>query len=392
MRATLGSLPGTQDESVGSMQTYGDFVFRGVNCVDVDSSKSVTVSPGDADPPRCWPNTFNLMFSAPVPRETLAAIQWHPLPKPKDELDALWRDYPQWFLRDRNSADDASGSDAYPLTFVLDPMRAFTLSVPAGVKDKFGRTLTKPSSVNTLSGHRVPFLDAPPVQAVLESGQPTIVPLRFTNLELFSFGYRLMHAAQLAAGSPLDAQRTDDLLKRPDLAAVEDHIVRGNLGVRDLLGGHSGVVWGDLKWRGKYASKYNRSPSMRPFVGQVTPWQVLAKVGHYNTQIWISRLDNGKPVADAQVKLLLGHKGNLDPLTTLGAMVTTDAAGMAQLPGTVALPKTWFNNPWGDHADFYVSVTRDDDMALLPLVVSASGVMPTPMAATAPPPPAMAMY
>ena len=31
-------------------------------------------------------------------------------------------------------------------------------------------------------------------------------------------------------------------------------------------------------------------------------------------------------------------------------------------------------------------------IALLPLVVSASGVIPTPMAAIAPPPPAIAMY
>ncbi|HET8941852.1 MAG TPA: MG2 domain-containing protein [Rudaea sp.] len=365
LRSVLGSLAGTQDEVVGSMQTYGDFVFRGVSCIDTDSN-AVTVTPGEADPPRCWPNSYSLQFSAPVPRATLAAIQWNPLPKPKDELAALWRDYPQWFLRDRDNANDARGSDGYPLTFVLDPMRAFTLNVPAGLKDIFGRTLAKPASVNILSWHRVPFLDTPPVQAVLESNQPTIVPLRFTNLEQFSFGYRIMHAPQLEAGSAIDATQTENLLLRPDLDATEDRIVRGNLGVRHLLGGHSGVVWGDMTWLGRYQRKY-RSPSSQPFMGQVTPWQVLAKVGHYNTQVWINRLDNGNPVAGAQVKLLLGHKGSLDPLKSLGTMATTDAAGMAQLPGTVTLPKTWFDNPWKNPANFYVGVTRDGDMALLPL-------------------------
>ncbi len=355
LRSPLGPLAGTQNEALDELATYGDFAFAGVGCNGGD----IAVKPGDANPPRCTPGDIDLLFSAPVPRATLAALRWDPLPLPEDRLAAIWRDYPQWFLRERNDPRDATRRDRYPLSFVPEPMREYTVTVPAGVEDRFGRRLAEAASVTFRTGHRKPFLDPPPREAVLEAGQSTIVPLRFTNLGRFTFSYRRLSADNLTTASRPPEARTEDLLARPDLAGAEDEIVRGGLGIRDLLDGHSGVVWGALDWEPASYGKY-------PFMGQVTPWQVLAKIGHYGTLVRISRLDTGEPVSGAQVKLLHGHNQDLDRLTPAGDAATTDVAGLAVLPGTAELPASWFR-PSKDDSNFYVAVSRGDDMALLPL-------------------------
>ncbi len=398
MRSPLGALPGNQDEDVDGLTTYGAFTLRGIACND-----NIRVLVGEANPTPCEPASVSLLFSVPVPRATLAAIKWQPLPLPKDKLAIAWRDYPEWFLRDRNYAYDADGDDAYPLYFVLKPMSGWTITVPAGVKDRFGRKLPKPVTLTFLTGHRAPFLDPPPGEAVLETDQKTIVPLRFTNLDSFNFNWQRLSpndlfpgidphakaapAASSSAGAgahfapwrgntpgpfsetqPADQAVTGEnansgsinLLQRPDLAAPVDTIVKGKLGIRAVLGGKPGVVWGTLDWspNGPY----------RPyrFMGEVTPWQVLAKVGHYDTLVWINRWDSGKPVAGAKVKLLLGHDGNLDPLSPIGKTVSTDESGLAQLPGTVAFPASWFTR-WNSLSNFYIGTARNDELALLPL-------------------------
>lgn len=360
MRSPLGALPGDQDADVGAMSTYGAFTLRGVGCND-----DTVVTVGEADPPRCEPSSLRLLFSSPVPRATLAAIRWQPLPVPEGKLMAAWRDYPEWYLRRYRGQPDANRPNAYPLTFAFAPMRAWSFTVPAGVQDSFGRKLARPITMTVRTGHRAPFVDPPPGEAVLETGQKTIVPLAFTNLERFTFDWRRLGPDELFAGPRTAASAgakagSVDLLQRPDLAAVEDKLVKGNLGIRELLDGAAGVVWGTLDW-----SPHGPYEPYR-FMGEVTPWQVLAKVGHYDTLVWINRWDSGQPVAGAQVKLLHGHDGNLDPLAPIGKPVLSDASGLAQLPGTAVLPKSWFRR-WDDHSNFYAAVAKHADLALLPL-------------------------
>ncbi len=368
MRSPLGPLSGEQSDALEQLTTYGPFRLTGVSCRDGDSfaffKAGDSIDAAGKDGSRCNPDSVSLQFSTPVPRATLAATGWKPMPMPQAKLAAAWRDYPQWFLRERNQPDAPAGD--YPLTFVLDAMHAYTVTVPAGVKDRFGRTLTAPASVSFRTGHRSPFLDTPPRESVLETDQPTIIPLRFTNLAQFSFDYRVLHARELEGAAKPGPSQSVDLLKRPDLAAPEDTIVRGKLGLRGMLDGRPGVAWGTLEWLGQHRHWRERYLSSQPFMGQVTPWQVLAKVGHYDTLVWINRWDDGKPVAGAAVKLLLGHKGELDPLHTVGRATTTNAEGLAKLPGTVAMPKAWYQR-WETHADFYLGATHGDDLALLPL-------------------------
>ncbi|TAL85467.1 MAG: hypothetical protein EPN74_08285 [Rhodanobacter sp.] len=362
MRSPLGSLPSDQTDLGGDTRitTYGAFAFDGIGCRD-SGDHAQTQAPGDAVGSRCRPNSINLLFSSPVPRATLAAIRWQPLPRPRDRLVAIWRDYPQWFLREPRSPTDAESPDSFPLTFKLDPMRDYAVTVPAGVKDRFGRTLAKPVTLTFQTGHRVPFINLPPSEAVLEAGQATIAPLSFTNLDSLEFSYRRLFAGDLAAGKSPAPEQDADLLKRPDLAVAPDRLVRGRLGVRKLLDGRSGVLWGTLDW------SPNHPWQPYSFMGEVTPYQVLAKVGHFDTLVWVSSLSTGAPVAGMRVGMYVGQDNELDPLTLVaGKPVSTDANGVAVLPGAATLPTSWFES-WKTHKHFYIGATRNDTLALLPL-------------------------
>ncbi|MEO8803361.1 MAG: alpha-2-macroglobulin family protein [Rudaea sp.] len=388
LTSPLGPLPGTGGDA-DTMHTYGDFTFHGIGC-----SPNITVAPGEKPRQRCIPHAISLLFSAPVPRATLAASIWQPAPP--THLRERWKNYPEWFLRNRNYSRDANSPDAYPLTFALNPVSGYRIEIPAGVKDVFGRTLVKTSSVDLLTAHRTPFLDMPPFPAVLEADEPTFVPFRFTNLNRFSFDYQRLFADDLQPGKlpnvvappvsldllmqagaqaatdhdvPESSGLRDllltsiDRLKSAAIQLAPDRNVRESLGLRDLLGHRSGVVWGQFDWspNGPY----------RPYHAfmQVTPYQVFTKLGFFNSLVWVTSFKTGQPVADAQIRLLTTNDADLDQLQpAIETTLRTDADGVAVLPGIEALGQSWFK-PYTDrqYRGFYVSATHGQDMALLPL-------------------------
>lgn len=359
-----GPLPGQQTDLPGytGLRTYGALAVTGVACRDHDGH-ALHIAAGAAARAagRCRPDSVNLLFSAPVPRATLRAIRWSPTPLPAARLAQVWKDYPQWFLRPRSSPDAAGSPASYPLTFKLQAMHDYVLHVPAGVSDVFGRRLASAVRVNVRSGHYTPFLDAPPAQAVLEAGEATIAPLRFGNLDTLQLDYRRLFAADLDGRRPRGSSRRQDLLRRPDLDVAPDRVVRGRLGVRQLLDGRSGVLWGSLDWSPNGPSR------PRAVMAEVTPYQVLAKVGHFDTLVWVSDLASGQPVADVRVGIYRGPDDGLAGLAPVaGATARTDARGLAVLPGTVRLQPDWFQ-PWKHHVRFFVGAHAGDSMALLPL-------------------------
>lgn len=373
LKSPLGPMPGTGGQT-DTMHTYGAFSFRGINCRNPNTGyPDIYVAPGEKPTQRCVPGSTRLLFSAPIPRATLAASHWQPAPP--TNLRERWKNYPEWFLRDRNYARDADSPDAYPLTFVPSPMSGYQVGIPAGVRDVFGRTLTQPSSVNFLTDHRTPFLDLPPLPAVLEADEPTFVPFRFTNLDRFDFSFHRLFAEDLQPGAlPKDSvpPASLDLLKQAGSQVVPDRIVRESLGLRDLLRHPSGVAWGQFDWapNGPYRG-------YQAFM-EVTPYQVFAKVGLFNSLVWVTSFKTGHPVADAQIRLLKTDDGNLDQLhSAAGTMVHTDVDGLAVLPGTATIGESWFK-PYrpklvGKKQDgyynvgFYLSAVQGRDMALLPL-------------------------
>src|SRR5690625_3684410 len=110
MQSPLGPLAGTQDESLGKLLTYGDFTFSGVHCMVSGERGWVDIAPGQqSDSYRCRPENVDFMFSAPIPLATLKAMQWKPMPVTSAQLARLWHNYPHWFLRPRDTSQDADG-------------------------------------------------------------------------------------------------------------------------------------------------------------------------------------------------------------------------------------------------------------------------------------------
>lgn len=365
LTSPLGTLSATQGEDLAEFKTYGEFTFDGVEC-RIASGRTAYVAADDSTvTDRCRPEEVSLLFSSPVPEETLAAIKWEPAPLNDADMSRLWKNYPQWRYQIPTYASATDNPTNYPLTFNLEPMSRYTLNVPVGVKDSFGRTLEQPASATFRTTHRTPFLSSVPSDAVLEAGEKTIVPLLFSNLDNLSFSHRRLFAEDLTqpndTRSPDNAQATiTNILTRPELKVTQDAVIGTKLGVREWLDGRSGVVWGRYHW------SPDGPDDDYAFMAQVTPYQILAKVGHYDSLVWVSTLADGTAVQDARINIMRGRDHDLSQLSPSTEPVNTDAHGLAKLPGAIDLPKTWFN-PWDSKTRYYLSATHNKDMALLPL-------------------------
>ncbi len=359
----LGPLPGTGKTIPGAQtgHTFGAFRLRGIRCKDADGA-TIELATHASSAARCRPGSVALRFSAPVTRATLAASRWTPALAGTAATARQWKNYAAFYLAPpRDITASQNGSD-YPLPFTLKAMHGYRVTLPAGVKDQFGRALATPQTLDFRTGHRTPFFSGPPGQVVLEAGEPTIAPLRFTNLSRLDFDYQTLHAETLptASGSSIAWRHSVDLLALPHAHNRQDRIVRSDMDLRHLLGNRSGVAWGTLQ----------RSPNgpWRPdrFFGEVTPYQITAKVGHFNTLVWVDSFKTGAPVAGAAVHLYRGHAGALDRLTRRASAVT-DADGLAVLPGSSTFAPDWFRRWSPDARHRYIGVTHGKSMGLLPL-------------------------
>lgn len=397
LQTPLGPLAGPAQDLNEELQTYGPFRFAGISCSQ--GSSHFYVVPDKPASQACEPGSVSLLFTAPVTRATLAASQWQPAALPAARMAAFWKNYSDWDLRLPNYATDANSPDSYSMDLKLAAMSDYSVSIPAGVKDQFGRSLKQPSTVHFRTGHRVPFFNGPPQQAVLEAGQPTIVPLRFTNLDRIRFSYNRLFANDLGGGqrvwgvnlswqaikqrklrlvdrywpgSDADSDTAQPTAKTHDLPLMllrQDSIVTLPLGLRAVLDNRSGVAWGRVDWSPQPGVS---QPTHLDFMGQVTPFEVFAKLGHFNSLVWVNNLQTGQPVAGARVQMYSAPKDRLDQLTPVSlpsssTLTDTDAQGMATLPATTQLPQDWFRQWRSDSRQYFVAVTQGEDMALLPL-------------------------
>ncbi|MBI5062143.1 MAG: hypothetical protein HZB87_01360 [Desulfatitalea sp.] len=132
-----------------------------------------------------------------------------------------------------------------------------------------------------------------------------------------------------------------------------------------MLGNRSGAVIGTIATR----PKIEDDAWKRTFFAQVSPYQVHVKLGHFSTLIWVTDLANGAPVPSARVRIYKETPGALAEAP--GSEAVTDAQGIALLPGTQAVDPKLEALGWCEGERpcqrLFVRVTKDDQMALLPL-------------------------
>ena len=383
LRSAFGMEPGIEAAQVLEFHSFPEFRFLGVRCTN-NEGDGVLLIPGLDDPQApahmCNPlESVGLSFSAPVLRsevgkelivdpgltggredydpwarrrdyarldylhhgrgrtyevslpESLLAFQQYKLasrePKPKHLFERL----ASWFGREKRSVD---------------------------LRDEFGRLLAEPISTEFWTNHRRPDFTLTHRDAVLESGVDSEVPLYVTNLEQVHIDYRLLGERESVA----------DRKHSVVVAGPEDLSFAIPLGLREMTDGQSGALYGSISSR---PESFRNDFWDRRFFGQVTPYQVHAKVGHFNTLVWVTNLQTGEPVQGARVRIYRDSLNNLNAPPTDAESGRTDQQGMVLLAGTEALDADLDTFGWNCPGDscgrLFVRVDGEQGMALLPL-------------------------
>ena len=389
--SALGSESSITSNPVVELDTFPEFTFLGIKCT-TNSGAELRVQAGQTPSGKCDPmQPVDLSFSTPVERDTMGdRVIFNPPvggwkktseeetvtnPAPENTEDGAEVGYLFSQSHNKGAIYDVwvpgglKVAQEYTVKSRSQPAITFFERLwywlqswfkPATpiveVQDIFGRKLRQPISANFATAHRNPNFVMDYTDAVLEKGVTSEIPFFVNNLNNYSFNYRGI----TAKGS--DKQQTF----RKEIPRVQDVQFAVPFGVREMLDGHTGAVYGSLQ-TDPVVKKYDSR-----LFAQVTPYQVHLKLGHFNTLVWVTDMATGEPVADANVSLYQDAFTTLHTATDITARATTDALGLALLPGTDTLdPDLSITKRYRDEdTRYFLRVEKDDDMALLPIAQS----------------------
>jgi alpha-2-macroglobulin len=372
LRSYAGPLLGIERRTVVAFDTFPEFRFLGLRCLTEAgiTSTLIPVTALKGAQPACNPlGNVSLAFSAPV---IAPEIKAHLVLTP-DLLNGR-TDYDPWanvYAKTRLQSPHQRGTEyTVELPEHLRAFQPYSVVSLKGLRDEFGRWLRGPATMDFRTDHRPPRLRVTHPVAVLEKNAPTSMPLYVTNLTDIDIHYRKLtgtgYAADLDLNQPID--------RAWDIAYAAPAKIRG------LLDGQSGIVTGILQPHPtplsvegyRYFDEADDDPGIptgrpdRDFLAEVTPYQVHAKLGAYNTLVWVTSLDKGLPAANARVRLYRDNYRGLTDGKPVLAEAVTDRDGIAILAGRSFLEHA--AAPELSPADaFMVRVDVGKDMALLPL-------------------------
>ena len=369
LRSYAGPLLGEERRTVVQFDTYPSFQFLGVRCLEQTTSVLIPALPSSAAP-ECNPfGRVSLVFSAPV---IPAELKEHLLLEP-DLLNGR-KDYDPWqndYVRSHLGAPHRRGAEySVDLPEHLRAFQHYSIVSLRGVRDEFGRPLRGITSMQFRTAHRPARLKVSHPIAVLEKDAPTSMPLYVTNLTDIDIQYGKLTPS--GGASELSAHQSID--------PAWDIAYATPARIRELLQGQSGIVTGTLIAHPtpldtpgyRYFDEADYDPGMpggradRDFLAEVTPFQVQAKLGAYNTLVWVTSLARGTPVAQARVRIFRStYQGLAGPQEDLAEAIT-DRDGVALLPGRQVL-EPQASAAFVRQEVLMVRVDSHKDMALLPL-------------------------
>jgi uncharacterized protein YfaS (alpha-2-macroglobulin family) len=365
-----GPLPGAESRTVVSFDTFPEFRFLGVRCLNGAKSTLVPVTAGKKARPACNPlGTVALVFSAPViaPEIKDHLVLTPDLLNGRTDYDPWANIYPETQLR---SPHKRGAEYRVELPEHLKAFQSYSVESLRGVRDEFGRGLGGPAAMQFHTDHRPPRLKVTHPVAVLEKNVPTSMPLYVTNLTDIDIHYRKL--------TP-DGNSPEATFKQP-IDRAWDIAYATPAKIRDLLDGQSGVISGTLEAHPtpfnvngyRYFDEEDYDPGLphgspdRDFFAEVTPFQVHTKLGAYNTLVWVTTLDKGMPVANARIRVFRDNYQGLTANQPVLADAITDRDGIATLPGREMLERS-SKAEQTPNDRFMVRVDSGQDMALLPL-------------------------
>ena len=321
----------------------------------------------------------HLRFSAPVAM-SLARQIGITLPDGRRVAPTFSKD-------DEKKATIEDVSFASPLPFATDA----TLTLPAGVKDESGRAL--------VNGNRFPlsvrFDRAPPLVkfaadfGILEAREGGVLPVTVRNVEPALQGRNLSIPGRTLRVEGSDGKvaqwlrsvdkagevHADDIMRNGESVGQRNRtgdtsILPAGTGVAQTVplpgkGRDFEVVGIPLGRPGFYVVELASPTLGRALLGRDAPRYVASaalvtnmavhfKWGRERSLAWVTSLDTGRPVADAQVRIT-------DSCTGAGlAHGTTDRSGGVLVPGGLPEPAT-YGSCEGDTHPLMVSATSGDD-------------------------------
>lgn len=383
--SALGDEKSAISRDVVGFDTFPAFKLIGMRCFDNDNNE-IHIKEGD-DPKGagklCDPlGPITLQFTTPVKKSQIKKhVVFNPPLGGKDAADDVWGSLEHEYSRLNRPHRKGNTYDIYlpqglkaaaDYTVTLeDRTLSFFEKIVAWFKglfgkdvpqtlleDEFSATLDQGFGLSFATDHRRPNFELNHHDAVLESGVDSDVPLYVNNLKTTTFDYKRLTAKGTAA-----AQAHTE-----NIPAVQDVQFSKPFGVRDMLGGKSGAVYGHLQTDPVVRDKH---PNERKLFAQITPWQMHVKLGHFSTLVWLTDMATGAPVAGATVKV---YRGRLVDLAVpkpddIFARAVTDDNGLAILPGNEELdPDQAYARNWGDEEEkLFVRADKGEDMALMPL-------------------------
>ncbi|MBL1141031.1 MAG: DUF1311 domain-containing protein [Proteobacteria bacterium] len=372
-----GKEAGIESRDIVVFDTYPEFEFIGIRCVlnhdrnhqdilleDLPGSSAETVTD------RCTPlGTLGLIFTAPV---VDSMVKNHVTFSPA--LDGGRKDYDPW----ENTQDYTRLSSPHYkgryyhvwLPELLQAYEKYSVEIDSDqLTDEFGRKLDNEIAFTFFTDHRRPRLVVDKYYSVLEKGVDSDIPTYVTNLDQLTISY---------STTGVDDE-SNHYTVRKDIQKVEDISYAIPLGARELLDNKSAALYGSIHPTPTPPIWYD-DPEI--FV-EVTPFQVHAKIGHFNSLVWVTDFANGLPIKDVNVSLYRGSYPGISALSSLSIEGKTNELGITTLPGLEQLdPDLQYINRGYDprYPGFFLKVEKGDDFALVPLndtfSVRGNGVYP----------------
>lgn len=366
LKSSEGNEVGVEERTVIRFYTYPEFEFLGMRCTiegdrspqDITTTKLEEINKDLSNLQRCAPlKPVALIFSSPVLKSMVKKhIDFQP------RLDGGRKDYDPW----ENAHDYSRLTQAHRsgreyqiwLPELLQAYEKYSISINTdNLTDEFNRKLKNKVAFEFYTSHRQPNLKINHNYAVLEKNVETDVPLYVTNLDDVTITYSKLG----------DKSKETNLESKNKIGKAEDVSYAMPMGVRKLLGDDdTGILYGGVSPNPTPPNWY-RDPKV---LAQVTPYQVHFKLGHFNSQVWVTRFSDGEVVKNAKVSLLKGSYEGLTSLSKLNIETTTDKNGLAMLPGLEQIDPELKHIYGGNRASspgFFVKIDYDNDIAVLPL-------------------------
>ncbi|TWI66949.1 hypothetical protein LZ24_02784 [Desulfobotulus alkaliphilus] len=359
LRTPEGDMPGMEIRNLRNFVTFPAPAFLGIRYTSLNGenifipASSAGQTDEDILPKPADPQGYTeLLFSTPV--RISQATQNITFTPPLPGINKPWEDYYDYDPTRSLHTEDSTYSLSLPATPL--PLQEYTIHVNETMSDAFSRKMGEARMARFHTDRLKPSFYLPTSTAVLEKGVASELPISFTNIK----NYRIQGSAMDKGGFyPVDTGylQTGIPENTPTTLAA---------GVRNILTA-SGILSAEVQTDPEVSTWEGASR----FLAIVSPWQVVAKIGHFNSLIWVTDLRTGQPVSGVTIRLLEGHEKNLEISDEEIATTRTNGEGIALLPGTAELDPEQKTAGRGEYREdkplWFLEAASEKDLVLFPL-------------------------